>query len=411
MHKAFRWDSRGYFAYLPAWTIYQDLSFRFIEPIEQKRYGLGMEGYEFRVIQPDGSVVNKCFSGSSLLILPWYAITHAVQLAESPMQADGYSPPYLDVFFSAALFYVLAGMLLLYASMMQFGFSPFPASIALASLFMGTPLYYYSLAESGMTHAFSFFAISLFIFFCTRLFQRPLKTGLLIASGFSLGLIVLIRPVNGIILIVVPFLLALRPGSWKSVPLLFSRPIPMILAAFAAISLPVFQLIQYDIQTGSPFVYSYSHETFDFLHPHFFDILFSYKKGLFTYTPLLLIACLGTLLWRNRAGLLLSWWLAFAVISWILSSWWCWWYGGSFGLRAFVDFLPLFAFPLAAMIGKAEKRPAILIPLLLLLLLLCELNRGMIWEYKNGIIHWESMDRKMYWESIAKLPEYFKANY
>ena len=411
MKQAFRWDTRGYFAYLPAWTIYRDLSFQFIEPIEQIRHGLGTEGYEFRVKQANGSVVNKCFSGSSLLILPFYAITHAVQLIENPTQADGYSAPYLDVFFSAALFYVLAGLILLYMSLMAFRISPLASSIAIGSLFMGTNLYYYSLIESGMTHAFSFFAISLLIFLITLCIQKPMNSPLLISAGLVLGLVLLIRPVNGIILVITPFLLALKPGSWKNLILILSRPLPMLLAVMAILILPAFQLVQYKLATGQFWVYSYSHETFDFFHPHFTDILFSYKKGLFMYTPLLLLSSLGTFLWKEKPGILLSWWFAFGMITWVLSSWWSWWYGGSFGLRAFVDFLPLFAFPLALLIQHSFQNFKWLIPMMLLLVVLCELNRAMIWEYRNGIIHWDSMNKELYWKSIEKLPMYFKACY
>jgi hypothetical protein len=32
------------------------------------------------------------------------------------------------------------------------------------------------------------------------------------------------------------------------------------------------------------------------------------------------------------------------------ASWWAWWFGGAFGHRAFLDFLPVFVWPIAALL-------------------------------------------------------------
>ena len=53
------------------------------------------------------------------------------------------------------------------------------------------------------------------------------------------------------------------------------------------------QSVIYKLSTGYFWVYSYGEEGFNFGSPHFIDILFSYKKGLFLYTPIYLIALLG----------------------------------------------------------------------------------------------------------------------
>jgi hypothetical protein len=53
------------------------------------------------------------------------------------------------------------------------------------------------------------------------------------------------------------------------------------------------QSIIYYLQSGYFFVYSYGREGFNFLDSHMIDILYSYKKGLFVYTPVTLIAMYG----------------------------------------------------------------------------------------------------------------------
>jgi hypothetical protein len=44
-----------------------------------------------------------------------------------------------------------------------------------------------------------------------------------------------------------------------------------------------------------------------------------------------------------------------AVHTWIVASWSTWWYGGSFGMRPFVEALPILAMPLAALLAAATS--------------------------------------------------------
>jgi hypothetical protein len=75
------------------------------------------------------------------------------------------------------------------------------------------------------------------------------------------------------------------------------------------------------------------------------------RKGLFFWAPVLLLAVAGLAFLRRTATALLVPTVAYlALFTWVTASWTIWWYGDSFGMRAFVDALPILALGLAAMI-------------------------------------------------------------
>ena len=81
-------------------------------------------------------------------------------------------------------------------------------------------------------------------------------------------------------------------------------------------------------------------------------MLFSVQKGLFFWSPLLLLACAGLAgLLRSRhsaRAFVLPAVLFLAADTYLIASWWDWQFGGSYGHRGFVDALPVFALGLAA---------------------------------------------------------------
>ena len=86
------------------------------------------------------------------------------------------------------------------------------------------------------------------------------------------------------------------------------------------------------------------------------NLLFSLKKGLFTYYPLLAFSMAGLLFLRRGAARFLRPALVFTpAMVYVLSSWWCWFYGGGLGQRPFVDFAPLFCLGLAALLQAAPR--------------------------------------------------------
>jgi hypothetical protein len=221
----------------------------------------------------------------------------------------------------------------------------------------------------------------------------------LVVAGLLLGVIVLIRPVNGLIVLALPFLASHSQKLISAVVGLGKKPLALA-GALACFSAVVFiQLIIYRISTGHFWVYSYGGEQLDLTHPHLWDILFSYRKGLFLYTPFYLLSVLSVAVffWRKQWWMA-SWYLVFFVgVSYVLSSWWSWWYGGSFSGRVFVEYLPIVALPLAIFLGQVRQ---VWVKLLMVLTLtvvvgLCQFQT---YQYRYFIIHWENMTKEKYWE-------------
>jgi hypothetical protein len=93
----------------------------------------------------------------------------------------------------------------------------------------------------------------------------------------------------------------------------------------------------------------------------FYGIFFSPGRGLFTFTPFLILPFIALLiwpqLWRNCLTWLALCW--FGVQSAAMLSWTHWWGGASFGPRLFTDALPaLFLLTLLTWQAATELRPA-----------------------------------------------------
>jgi hypothetical protein len=98
-------------------------------------------------------------------------------------------------------------------------------------------------------------------------------------------MIVLIRPVNAMVIFGIPFVLGNFREAGSFIRKIVDKPAITILASGFFILILAIQLILWNYQTGSFFIWPYKGEGFDFLNPHIYGVLFSFRKGLFIYTP------------------------------------------------------------------------------------------------------------------------------
>src|SRR5690606_36996632 len=90
--------------------------------------------------------------------------------------------------------------------------------------------------------------------------------------------------------------------------------------------------------------------------------------------------------------------LFFAIIIYVTFAWWCWWYGGSFGCRPMVDFLPLLCLPLAALFTDVfEMKLRIKVLFSLLVVGMIALNMFQSYQYSIYILHDSKMTKAYYW--------------
>jgi hypothetical protein len=211
-----------------------------------------------------------------------------------------------------------------------------------------------------------------------------------------LALIVLIRPVNAVVVLLLPMLAPDFRGFVNSLKSFF-RSGWSYLFLVAGIVLLSIQPVWWYLQTEHWLVWSYSGEGFYLANPQIANVLFSFQKGLFVYTPLCFLAICGLIPLFSAGWSKGFFTLLFLVVyAWIVSSWWNWYYGDSFGQRVFIDIYPVFAILLAYLffwISKVRWLGIFTITMSLLLLLL---NLFQSWQYSRGIIHPYAMDSEKY---------------
>ena len=392
-------DAKGYYAYLPAVFIYQDLNFGFLEEIQEK-YPAPHLDYDYRA-GANGARINKYYVGTALLQLPFFATAHWLTKLTGG-DADGYSKWYLISVNIAALFYLFIGLLYLRKTLSSFKLAEIWIALLLFATTFGTNLFVYSAVEPGMSHVFSFALISLWIY-QLRMIQLQNDFRRWIALALISGLIIVVRPVNVLVFLGLPFVIGDRNDFLQIVKGLFSKPQYFLLLIPAAALFPFIQLSIYKFSAGSWWVYAYGQETFNFADPNFVKILFSYKKGLFLYTPLYLLSFVGLIpLWSKDRFRFWSWWFFFLVITYVFSSWWMWFYGGSFSSRVYVEYLPFFMllFSFSFKFLKNRKLRMGLAFAACLLIILCQIQS---YQYRYYIIHYSEMNQEKYWDNFLRL--------
>ncbi|MDG1148148.1 MAG: hypothetical protein P8N52_07570 [Crocinitomicaceae bacterium] len=338
-----RSDGRGYYAYLPALLIHQDGSFNQVIETE-KAYDKGAQIYLYKDVY--GETYNKYFPGVAVLQTPFF-LTAIIVSWVSGFPIDGYNDFFMLLFLVGAVFYFVLG-LIFFSKALKLLFPDFNQTPlgSFSLMVFASPLFYYAVYCPSLTHLYSFTLLSGFVLLLLKLKSAPTirNYGLL---GGLLGLIFLVRPTNVLIVFLIPFLL----GDYDSLKT-FIRHLFKEYGKRFFISLVVFLavlsllLVSWKWQTGSWIVWSYNGEGFNFFHPKILDALFSYRIGLFSHTPILILSAVGlVLIWGKEKYKVGSFLLYALVTTWIISAWWCWDYESVFGNRPFTEHLAILFIP------------------------------------------------------------------
>ena len=387
-------DAKGYYAYLPAVFIYKDLNFGFFDHIEKEKYFQEHIFYDYRS-GSNGFITNKYYAGAALAQLPFFIVAHSATILTGG-DVDGYSKLYMLSVPIAALFYHVLGLWFLAGLLRLYKVRDSIIALLLCATAFGTHLFVYTVVEGGMSHVFSFAFISGFLYYSKRYFELQQLTDVY-KMVLLLGLIVLCRPINGLVAL---FLIPLA-GNVKTLKIglldLFSSVKAWAISLLLFVGIVGIQLVIYKVSTGSFLVYSYQEEGFNFSDPHFFYILFSYKKGLFLYTPMLLLGLISAITFiRSKSYFSIGWLLFFVGITYVFSSWWMWFYGGSFSSRVYVEYIPIFILPLGLFLESCSlKVKKVTIGLIICLIGVCQIQS---YQYRYYEIHYTDMDQAKYWE-------------
>jgi len=401
-NRIIEWDVKSYYAYLPAAFIYNDLSFEFVYKNENSDF-LKNEIWPLRIKETNKLII-KTTMGMSYLYLPAFIIAHNIA---KPLgyKANGYSKPYDFAILFQTLFVLLLGLFYLKKLLSLLNISELPILITLIAVSVGTNIYYYTIFEAGMTHVYNFTLITIFIYNTIKWWQNK-KLKNLIFLGLLGGVITLIRPTNIIIYFLFAFWGINSMSDLKTRFLYFIKKyyiIPTLITLYIIPWIP--QMIFWKIQTGHLLYFSYgeSNEHFFFNNPQIFNILFSYWKGWYVYTPTMFIATIGLItLFKQNKGIAIIIAIYLAIMIYILSSWWSWWFGGGYGNRAFIDFYGIMSIPLATLIMYFIKKKYANIILLGIISVFIWYNTFQVEQYLTGALHYWSMSKEMYWEQFLK---------
>lgn len=392
-------DGDGYYDYLPALFIYGDLPNAEDSLASERIRNQGV------YINYKEHKLNKYPCGTATLIFPFFVYAHLT----APLQHfpnDGFSLPYQRAVFYAAITYLLIGLVFLRKLLLLYKASRPSIILTQCLVVFSTSLINYVYYDPSFSHVYSFFAITAFLYYTKAYFTDKTPANFLRAC-FFFGLIFILRQINILILLFIPFL----AGSSQEIKAITTRLLKdhwTIVKGLAIFFLVVsIQLFFWYWQTGEWFVYSYQSESFNFLSPEFTNILFSYRKGFFIYTPVFFISLLGLFVYlKNKQFYLLTTWLIFfLVLTYVLSSWWCWFYGMSYGLRAYIDFYSVFCILIVVLLES--KKRLFVVPVVILLLLTIPLNMIQTYQYKKQIFHWDSMDKQKYWMVLLETKKPF----
>jgi hypothetical protein len=385
-------DGKGYYMYLPSVFIKGDLA----SLTPDNRY----------VFQTGSGGVNKYFAGTAVAMLPFFTGGYLTALiTHKPL--SGYSPPFQRAISIAGLFYLVLGSFFLCRLLLLYNIRTEIACITILAIVFGTNLLVYAVYHPSFSHVYSFCFVALFLWAGKKFFLEQKFKDVLWLS-FALGMIVLIRPTNGIIILTIPFLSGSFESLKKSAAVLFKPAVVLPLALFLGIL--SIQAVLWHIQTGHYFLHSYKNEGFYFNRPQILDTLFSFRKGFFLYTPLALLS-LGGLVVIAKQSKFQAWSLVifFSLLIYITASWWNWYYGPSFGQRPFIEFYPLNALLLAILISSAVKlkHQRVIYGIAGLLMVL---NLVQSFQYVKNIISPFDMNYEKYkYTFLRTAPKYYSA--
>jgi hypothetical protein len=391
-------DVVDYQSYLPALIIYRDLSLKFLANSKEDLKNR-VRGYRLS----NGNYVIKTSLGMALLYAPFYLIGH-IYATFSHFPTNGYSAPYSLFLTIGSFCYYLTGLLVL-GKVLRNYFTDNSTATALFLLTFGTNIVYYLVREPAMSHVYSFFLFSLFIYFSILWHENP-SLRLSVLLGLTLGVISLVRPTNSIIVIV--FLLwnvASVKGINNKIRCFVKNYKYLIVIGCCSLVVWLPQILYWKMVSGNFLFYSYIDEGFHFANPEILEVLFGFRKGWYVYTPIMIITTIGFyFLYKLQKNLFVPLIVFFIINIYVISSWWCWWYGGSYGHRAFIESYALMVFPLTALIQSTLSSNIftrfIFISILILLLFH---NIFQIIKTKNGALSFDSMTKEAYFETLFKL--------
>lgn len=398
------WDVFGYYLYLPATFIHGDPTLSDLTWVRSlmDQYQPSTTLYQVWSVQ-EGSNLIKYPMGLAISYLPGFLVGHFIAwITGAPM--DGMSMPYQISIIVTSFIYLFIGLAFLRKLLLRY-FSDKVVALTLLLTILGTNLLLIASNNSLTPHPLQFALYSTILYYidCWYRTQNKRDFNLFV---FLWAFALLGRPSAFVLL---PLVLFWKVGDGSALKtrlrwwfvdnrkFIYRGALIML-----CVALP--QMIYWFFTTGKPIFYSYPNDGFDFLTPYVTEVLFSYRKGWWLYTPLMFLSLVGLYsLWKKDRALSLPLILFWVFNLYIVSSWNAWWYGGSFGHRAFLDSYGIYAFSIAAFVAWLGKSSWLWkIPVISLILAAVGLNLFQSWQMNHWMLSDQMMTKAYYWRVFGK---------
>ncbi len=332
-------DKAGYYVYLPSLFIYDFNPQKFPDSVDVKT------GFGFKLTEE--KIFTKYPTGVAILQSPFFLIAHLYSKLNN-YPSDGFGVPYHKAIDISAIFYLMLGLLFLFKFLKNY-FNEKIVLISLTILLLGTNLYYYATAESGLSHVYSFFLISLFLFYYKKFISNS-SHKLALILVVIVGFIFIVRPIN--IFLMLPILF-LDYVDFKEFINRFKLGLMAYVWCFLLFLLIISpQIIYYLYISNSIVFYSYGNESFIYKYsPKILKVLFAFENGWITNNPIQLFTLSGFIYMLSKK--IKNAWVCvvlFVVITLTYASWWSTQLGCGLGHRGYVEFYAVFSMPLAYII-------------------------------------------------------------
>jgi hypothetical protein len=383
-----RGDFRTYYCYLRSLAFDHDLDFT------NDYEGWGLEPPP---LTPTGHRRNVGTPGPALVWSPFFVLAHVYVIVDraagaARYEADGNSAPYLRSALAGTVAIAVVGAWLL-ALVLERRVPRGIAALAVLATVLTSPLLVYVFAEPGMSHGATFGAACIGIWAADRARRDP-STGAWLVAGAVAGFLVLLR-LQAAVFSLLFLCVAVEGLARKTV-----RPGRLVAAGAVAALVVSPQLVVWKVLYGrwlpSAGGLSGWSETvgrradvlfqptrwLDLSSPRLMDVLFSADRGLFAWTPGLLLAFAGLVLGLRRWGLLgVGGVLVLAATAWFNGSYaFSWAAGDAFGARRFDVVVPFAALGYGSVLAFLAGRPLLAPAVLVLALSLWNLGLAHLWR-------------------------------
>jgi len=352
------WDVLGYYIHLPAMFIYKDYGLSDINWIHRLLELYPLTGSLYQISTgPEGNPIFFFLMGVSLFYLPWFLIAHLLATF-SGYTADGFSLPYQYTLAIGAITYTILGLVYLRKILLNF-FTDRITTIVMIILVLGTNYLHFMTVKNLETANILFLMVTL-ITWNTIQWHKHFKIKNLLAIAVFIVLTALAKP-SEVLVLLIPFFWGVfnRETFRQKLRLIGKYRNQFISAIIAGLIVALPQMIYWYSETGYILYDSYKNPGvgLDLATPHIVNVLFSFKKGWFIYTPVMIFSVIGFVqLYRKDKGVFVPV-LAYSLVAfYILSSWTEWWYGASYSIRPMITLYPLLAITLGSFIEMVSKK-------------------------------------------------------